>query len=74
MTNTSELARLSLALVLLDKLAAKHPNMTLATALEAQRTMLTLALTEPKSPETIEQAAAAIYSDINNRDLLPPWN
>lgn len=74
MTNNSELHRLSLALVLLDKLAAKHPQMTLATALEAQRSMLTLAMTEPRSDGTLDQAAAAIYADLDERGLLPPWN
>ena len=74
MTNNNELHRLTLALVLIDKLIEARPAMTLQTSRKVAHSLIVLALTEPLSDCTLEQSAAALWHSPKVQDQLPPWD
>lgn len=73
MTNNHDLNRMTIALSVIDMIAAKHPEMTMDAAVPALRAAIINATVEPMSNKMIEQAAAEIFASEAVQAELPPW-
>lgn len=73
MTINHELAKITVTMLLIDKLCAEHPQMTLSAANQVLRALVIVASTTRNDERPLHQEAAQLWTVDGIQTHLPPW-